>query len=192
MAFARLLGLPAADGSRKTSASRYALRMAEASSGRCSGCPRYAQPRGQPLAVEFVREHPVDDRAGLCLGPARNLQLALLHVLAKHGGKVPFDDGVCRFFQRVVAFGAENTGEAANPARARACRCKTVGAVLVAGSSGRRPAAQAATVENLRPVTWRASQQSRFFAASASKFACILSNSLAGNDFITKAWDSAT
>ena len=150
---------------------------------------RHAQLCGQPLAVELVGEHPVNDRAQqralVQRRPARNAQLGVA-VLGQHG-RQRLDDGV-QVFQRVVALGQQQHRRGGKiprmPQRTRVKqRAQRLVAGVVAGVGGQRGAGGAVKRRAARHIAG-VGQHRGLLCGQCVKARLHIVEQLAGNDFV--------
>ena len=150
---------------------------------------RHAQLCGQPLAVELVGEHSVNDRAQqrplVQRRPARNAQLGVA-VLGQHGGQ-RLDDGV-QVFQRIVALGQQQHRRGGKiprmPQRTRVKqRAQRLVAGVVAGVGGQRGAGGAVKRRAARHIAGVGQHRGLLFGQCVKARLHIVEQ-LAGNDFI--------
>ena len=156
----------------------------------------HAQLRCQPLAVEFIGEHAVDDgpqkRAFVQRRPARNVQRGTGKLLA-HGRQRP-DDGV-QVFQRVVALGQKQYRRAAKLPRMPQCPGVKQGAQrlvagVVAGGGGQGgggAAVKAGAAGNAAGLA----QNGGFFPRQNVEIGLHVVQQFAGNDLINGVPQSA-
>ena len=156
----------------------------------------HAQLRCQPLAVEFIGKHAVDDgpqkRAFVQRRPARNVQRGTGKLLA-HGRQCP-DDGV-QVFQRVVALGQKQYRRAAKlPRTPQRPGVKQGAQRLVAGvvaGGGGQVGGGAAVKAGAAGDAAGLAQNGGFFLRQNVKISLHVVQQFAGNDLINGVPQSA-